>query len=129
MAAIPDVTTVLLDLDETICEHPRSTADRLEDAFEASSVDPFFDVADFRRWLPKVVAKSELELREKCFAGIADDYDCDPADALAVARAYADPDPAAVEFLPGAEAALDALCEDHVLALVTNGGRETQREK
>ena len=129
MAAVPDVTTVLLDLDETICEHPRSTADRLEDAFEASGVDRFFDVVDFRRWLPKVVAESELELREKCFAGIADDYDREPADALAVARAYEDPDPTAVEFLPGAEAALDALAEDHVLALVTNGGRETQREK
>ena len=129
MAARPDVTTVFLDLDDTICEHPRSTADRLADAFQRASVEPFFDVSDFQRWLPKVTAETELELRERCFTGIADDYDRDATHALAVARAYEDPDPTGVEFLPGAEAALEALNVGHDLALVTNGGRETQEAK
>ncbi|WP_435179626.1 HAD family hydrolase [Halorussus sp. AFM4] len=46
-----------------------------------------------------------------------------------MARAYEDPDPTAVEFLPGAEAALDALGAGHDLALVTNGDRATQTAK
>jgi putative hydrolase of the HAD superfamily len=124
-----DTSTVFLDLDETICEHPRSTADRLADAFDAAGVEPFFGVPDFRRWLARVTADSEVELREKCFAGIADEQGRDSADALAVARAYEDPDPTSVEFLPGAESALDALGANHDLALVTNGDRETQRAK
>lgn len=124
-----DTSTVFLDLDETICEHSRSTADRLADAFDAAGVEPFFGVPDFRRWLARVAADSTVELREECFTGIADEQGRDPADALAVARAYEDPDPTAVEFLPGAESALETLAADHDLALVTNGDRETQRAK
>ncbi|WP_135826650.1 HAD family hydrolase [Halorussus ruber] len=124
-----DHSTVFLDLDDTICEHPRSTEDRLADAFETAGVEPFFEVSDFRRWLAKVTADSTVELREECFAGIADEQDRDPADALAVARAYEDPDPTAVEFLPGAESALEELGARHDLALVTNGDRETQSAK
>jgi HAD superfamily hydrolase (TIGR01509 family) len=122
-------STVFLDLDETICEHPRSTADRLADAFESAGVDPFFAVSDFRRWLAQVTADSTVELREKCFTGIANEQGRDPADAQAVAQAYEDPDPTEVEFLPGAEAALEGLGERHDLALVTNGDRETQSAK
>ncbi|NHN58125.1 MULTISPECIES: HAD family hydrolase [Halorussus] len=124
-----DVAAVFLDLDDTICTHPGSTADRLADAFEAAGVDPFFDVADFRRWLPEVTADSAVELRERCFTGIADERGRSCDDALAVARAYEDPDPTDVEFLPGAESALDALGASHDLALVTNGDRETQTAK
>ncbi|WP_115862614.1 HAD family hydrolase [Halorussus litoreus] len=124
-----DISTVFLDLDDTICRHPRSTADRLADAFNAAGVNPFFDVTDFRRWLAQVSADTRLELREKCFARIADEQGRDPADALAVARTYEDPDPTSVEFLPGAESALDRLGATHDLALVTNGGRETQTAK
>jgi len=123
------VSSVLLDLDDTICEYPRSTGARFADAFERAGVDPFFDVSDFRRWLPTVTAETALELRETCFGAIADELGRDRADALAVARAYEDPDPEAVAFRPGAEAALDALAADHDLALVTNGGRETQTAK
>jgi len=121
--------TVFLDLDDTICEHPRSTGARLADAFERAGVEPFFDIADFGRWLARVTAETALELREQCFGGIADERGRDRADALAVARAYEDPDPGAVSFLPGAEAALDALAASHDLALVTNGDRETQTAK
>ncbi|MFC7080893.1 HAD family hydrolase [Halorussus caseinilyticus] len=124
-----DPSAVFLDLDDTICAHPRSTADRLADAFDRAGVEPFFGAADFRRWLPKVSADSTVELRERCFTGIADEQGLESADALAVARAYEDPDPTAVEFLPGAESALDALGARYDLALVTNGDRETQTAK
>ncbi|WP_137283404.1 HAD family hydrolase [Halorussus salinisoli] len=122
-------STVFLDLDDTICEHPRSTADRLADAFDSAGVEPFFDVGDFRRWLANVSADTTLELRERCFTGIADEQNRDPDDALAVARAYEDPDPTTVEFLPGAESALETLGARYDLALVTNGDRETQTAK
>lgn len=124
-----DISTVFLDLDDTICRHPRSTADRLADAFESAGVTPFFDVNDYRRVLAEVTADTHLELREKCFGAIADEVGRDLADALAVARAYEDPDPTDVSFLPGAESALDSLAADHNLALVTNGGRATQTAK
>lgn len=124
-----DVSTVLLDLDDTICEHPSSTADRLATAFDAAGVEPFFDVADFRRWLPKVSADTRVELREECFTGIAEEKEFESTKALAVARAYEDPDPTAVEFLPGAEEALELLGATHDLALVTNGDRKTQTAK
>jgi putative hydrolase of the HAD superfamily len=123
------VSTVFLDLDDTICTHPRSVADRLADAFVSAGVEPFFDVADFRRWLPEVTADDPLELRTKCFTAIADELGRDLAGARAVARAYEDPDPEAVEFLPGARSALETLGASHDLALVTNGGRETQTAK
>ena len=131
VSRIPDAdpAAVFLDLDETICEHPRSTADRLADAFESAGVEPFFEVSDFRRWLARVTADSSVELREKCFTGIADEQGRNPDDARAVAHAYEDPDPTAVEFLPGAESALAVLGEGHDLALVTNGDRETQTAK
>ncbi|MFC4449546.1 HAD family hydrolase [Halorussus aquaticus] len=124
-----DISTVFLDLDETICEHPRSTGERLADAFDRAGVEPFFDTADFRRWLATVTADSAVELRERCFTSIADEQGRATADALAVARAYEDPNPTGVEFLPGAASALDALAADHELALVTNGDRETQTAK
>lgn len=124
-----DRSTVLLDLDDTICTHPRSTADRLEDAFDSAGVEPFFGVSDFRRWLAKVSADTTVELREECFTGIANEQGRTPAEALAVARAYEDPDPTEVEFLPGAESALAELGAGHDLALVTNGDRETQSQK
>ena len=123
------VSTVFLDLDDTICRHPTSGADRLADAFDAAGVDPFFDGSDVRRWLPEVSADTLLGLRENCFGAIADERGRDRADALAVARAYEDPDPTDVEFLPGAASALDRLGATHDLALVTNGGRETQTAK
>ncbi|WP_134672080.1 HAD family hydrolase [Halorussus marinus] len=123
------VSTVLLDLDDTICAHPGSPEARLADAFGRAGVEPFFDVADVRPWLARVTAETELELRERCFGGIADELGRDRADALAVARAYEDPDPEAVGFLPGAEAALGALGANYDLALVTNGGREIQTAK
>ena len=124
-----DVSTVFLDLDDTICRHPTSGADRLADAFDAAGVDPFFDGSDVRRWLPEVSADTLVGLRENFFGAIADERGREQADALAVARAYEDPDPTDVEFLPGAEAALDRLGATHDLALVTNGGRETQTAK
>jgi putative hydrolase of the HAD superfamily len=123
------ISTVVLDLDDTIWRHPRSVGDRLADAFAGAGFKPFFDVTDFRRRLPEVTADSALELREKCFTAIDDEVGREPADALAVARPYEDPDPTKVQFLPSAEAALDRLAAGHDLALVTNGGRETQTAK
>ncbi|MFC7045219.1 HAD family hydrolase [Halobacteriaceae archaeon GCM10025711] len=120
---------VLFDLDDTLCQHERTTADRLADAFAAAGVDPFFTVDDFRRWAPRVEGEDPLDFREQCFAAIAEEQDRDVDPAYRVAAAYEDPDPTDVRFRPGAEAALEELADDYRLGLVTNGGEAHQREK
>lgn len=123
------IEAVLWDLDDTICRYPATTADRLADAFEAADVPPFFTAAEFERWIPRVVARNQLDLRERCFTAIAREKGVDPDRALAVAAAFEDPDPRDVRFVPGAEAALEALSSRYSLGLVTNGSRDTQRAK
>ncbi|MFC7155504.1 HAD family hydrolase [Halomarina halobia] len=122
-------TTVLFDLDNTLCEHATTFSDRLAAAFERVGVDPFFGTADVHRWLPRVSAESALDLREQVFGGIARELGRDPSVADDLAAAYVDPDPADVRPLPGAREAVDALGEEYHLGLVTNGGRAVQRAK
>ncbi|UHQ98104.1 HAD family hydrolase (plasmid) [Natrinema zhouii] len=123
------ISTVLLDLDDTICKHPQTTQDLLQDAFDAASVDPFFDATAFESLIPEIDADSTPDLRERCFKRLAEDANRDPRDALAVANAFEDPEPTAVEFLPGAEASLEQLASNYRLGLVTNGDRMYQRAK
>jgi putative hydrolase of the HAD superfamily len=123
------VTTVLFDLDDTLCEYRRAEVDRLADAFEAAGVDTFFSTDDVARWVPRVDADSPLDLRRQVFGAIVEEAGRAPAVADRLVRAYEDPDHSNVRFCDGASAALDALAHDYALGLVTNGGREPQRTK
>lgn len=123
------IEAVLWDLDDTICRYPETTADRLADAFEAADVPPFFTAGEFERWIPRVVARNQLDLRERCFTAIAREKGVDPDLARKVAAAFEDPDPRDVRFVPGADAALEVLSSRYPLGLVTNGSRDTQRIK
>lgn len=116
-----DVAAVLLDLDDTVCQHPTSLDDRLSRAFNAAGVHSFFDGADFRRHVHAVDADSALDRSERCFARIARESGHVVEAAHAVARAYENPDPTEVVLLPGAEAALDHLSSRYGVGGVTNG--------
>ncbi|WP_248909225.1 HAD family hydrolase [Halocatena marina] len=123
------ITTVLFDLDETICEHPRSGEDRLNAAFERADIEPFFDTADIRRWLPKINEDNDLEFRRALFRAIAREKQRDLHIASDLVDAYREPDPTRVQFLPGAKQVLETFASDYRLGLVTNGPRETQQLK
>lgn len=123
------ISTVLWDLDDTICWQPTTTDELLADAFEDAGVEPFFTGTDFEEWIPRVTATDQLDLREKCFSAIADEKGVDRERGLAVAHAYENPDPRDVQFVPGAEETLKSLGEDHRFGLVTNGPRERQQTK
>lgn len=124
-----DVDAVFLDLDDTLCTFPRSTADLLAEAFERTGVGPFFTAREFHDRIPEVTADSALDLREQCFRLLADERDRSHALAERVAANYPERNPADVHLLPGAAAALDALSERYPLGLVSNGAPGTQRAK
>ncbi|NHN41478.1 HAD family hydrolase [Halorubellus sp. JP-L1] len=129
------VDAVLFDLDDTLCEYRRTSADLLRASFEAVGVEPFFDVQEYYDAYERVVNDDDehdgmRELREICFANLADEYGrsrdlaYEMADHFAEARDHTNVDP-----LPGAQAAVEALAEDHALGVVTNGAPEMQRRK
>ncbi|WP_247730548.1 HAD family hydrolase [Halovivax limisalsi] len=125
------VTTVLFDLDATLCHQPTPSSDRLAAAFERAGVEPFFEAADYHRLVDELGGTgSDIRRRETCFRQLAREAGREEAVGLRVADAYqAVTDYAAVEFLPGATDVLDHLSERYRLGLVTNGGPDTQSVK
>ncbi|WP_380678062.1 HAD family hydrolase [Salinigranum sp. GCM10025319] len=126
------VDTVLFDLDDTLVTYNRTTADLLDEAFDAVGVDPFFSAeayfARYEEFLP--ITDSIEELREACFAAIAGDGGRDPAVGRDVARAFnARRDHGDVRLLPGAREVVDAFHDEYRLGIVTNGPPEVQRPK
>jgi putative hydrolase of the HAD superfamily len=127
-----NLSAVLFDLDDTLCEYRRSSAEILRIAFDHEGVHPFFDENDYRSRYPEFVDGSETvdELRRGCFAAIAREAGVDPvvgervADRFATERDHGD-----VRLLPGARAAIDRLGQEYRLGLVTNGAPEMQRTK
>lgn len=129
------VDAVLFDLDDTLCEYRRTSGELLRESFEAVGVEPFFDVTAYYDAYETVVNDDDehdgmRELRELCFAALADEHGypedvaCAMADHFAESRDHTNVDP-----LPGAAAAVDALAADHALGVVTNGAPEMQRAK
>jgi putative hydrolase of the HAD superfamily len=126
------VDAVLFDLDDTICVYERSADEVLSVAFDEAGVDPFFSGEEYiARFEEFVDADETIEpIREACFAAFAEESGLDSAVGRDVARAYAvERDQRAVEFLPGAERALETLSEQYPLGLVTNGDPELQGPK
>jgi putative hydrolase of the HAD superfamily len=126
------VAAVLFDLDDTLCRYRRDPGTVLSSAFERAGVEPLFPVeAYYERFGEFADGAADMdELRERCFAALAAERGYDPETGRAVAEAYsAERDPAAVDPLPGARAAVERLGERYRLGLVTNGLREAQRTK
>lgn len=127
-----DVDAVLFDLDDTLCVYQRSPDEVLSAAFETLDVAPFFDGADYvARFDEFLHAGDDIHaIREACFASFAEDEGHDPTVGHDLAAAYAaERDQAAVEFIPGAERALDALADTYRLGMVTNGDPGMQSQK
>jgi HAD superfamily hydrolase (TIGR01549 family) len=127
-----DLDALLFDIDGTICEYDRGIADLLEIAFEEAGVETFFSPADYKTRFATFTDESAsmTDLRERCFADIAREYDVDPAIGREVARAYATArDHSNVHFVDGAAEVLEQAREDYRLAAVTNGAPEMQSTK
>lgn len=128
----PSVEAVLFDVDDTICEYERTSADILPVAFEQVGVDPFVTAEEYIDRYREFADESDdmADLRERCFATIASEKGRDPEVGRAVARAYAaERDHANVSLCPGAREALDTLHREYPLAAVTNGSPEMQSVK
>lgn len=126
------VEAVLFDVDGTICEYRRSGADLLALAFETVGVEPFFAIEDYYDRFGDAAHHHDTidDIRSHCFAELADAAGRDPAVGRRVASAYADErDHANVDFLPGAEAAIEALGAEYPIGVVTNGGPWMQSSK
>lgn len=126
------VDAVLFDLDDTICAYEQSADDVLSVAFDEVGVEPFFTGEEYIARFDEFLDAGETiePIREACFAAFAEEAGREPAVGRAVADAYAaERDQTAVEFLPGAERALDALADRYPLGLVTNGDPDLQTPK
>ena len=126
------IDAVCFDLDETLCTYTQPVSAVLDAAFEETGVDALFPVeAYFERFEDYLQASEDVaDLRHRCFGDLAVEAGHERDVGEAVANAYAEiRDPGAVELLPGAEAALDALSEEYRIGLVTNGGPDLQRSK
>lgn len=122
---------MLFDLDDTLCRYRRSGSELLEAAFERTGLDPFVTREEYHARYPEFVDESGsiADLRERCFAAIAESKGRDPADGRRVARAYAaERDHGDVEPLAGVETTLEAVSE-LPLGVVTNGPPEMQSPK
>ncbi|MFB6183116.1 MAG: HAD family hydrolase [Haloarculaceae archaeon] len=128
----PSVEAVLFDIDDTLCEYRRSGSELLAVAFERVGVDPFFTQREYHERYNTFAdhAESVRDLRSNCFASIASEKGYDPETGRALAAVFAaERDHADVDFLPGAEAALDAAVDRYRVGVVTNGDPWMQSQK
>jgi len=126
------VTTVLFDLDETLCDYTRSSADLLELAFEAAAVDPCFAVDDYHEIAEryKDEAESKAERRARSFADLAERAGRERAVGRVVAAEYADlRDHGNVYAYDGLDVTLAALGDEYRVGIVTNGEPAMQDPK
>ena len=122
---------VLFDVDDTLCRYRRTGDELLAAAFERTGIDPFIALEEYHDRYPEFVDDSDsvTDLREQCFAAIAEGKGRDPSVGRSIAEVYADErDHGNVEPLAGVESALSAL-DDLPLGVVTNGAPAMQSAK
>ncbi|WP_330632263.1 HAD family hydrolase [Halocatena halophila] len=127
-----EITTVLFDLDDTLCEYRQSVGDVLEIAHEEIGIEPLFEPAEYVARYDEFAEKTDSseQLRRECFSTLAAEHDRDPDLGRAVARAYSrERDQTDVRPFPGAIETLETLSESHSLGLITNGVPDAQRPK
>lgn len=122
---------VLFDLDRTLCVGTQDEDDLLAEAFDRAGVDQYCTIPDLVAVSDELpTAESDVEYYELGLRAVAETRRADPADAPAVARAYADlVDHSAVDFRPGARTALEVAVENYAVGLITNGGEAKQTTK
>jgi len=123
--------TVLFDLDSTLCRSTQDDQRIHAQAFARAGVEPFCTPEDVRTVASTITdADTDHEFFRQVFERAAARAGAGPIDAEALARAtIALRDPTAVEWRPGAQAALDRARKHANVGLVTNGTRTTQRAK
>lgn len=125
-------TTVLFDLDGTLCTYDRPGAAVLETAFERVGVDPLFEMADFYdRYVDHLRASEDgPDLYERCFTDLARERGADADLGRALARAYLEErGPEDVRPVRGAAETVAHLGTEYRLGLITNGHPAIQRRK
>ncbi|WP_222920389.1 HAD family hydrolase [Natrinema sp. SYSU A 869] len=124
---------ICFDLDATLCESTQDATELLESSFEHAGCEQFCTPAELRAAVPDLpTAKTDREFYEHLFTEVAQRAGVDADIAPTLAGEYlAVQDPTAVEFRPGAKAAIEhARDQSRVgLGLITNGGRKTQTQK
>lgn len=132
MGAESDTTTLLFDVDGTLCEYERGIADLLSISFERTGIEPFFTAREYEeRFSTFVDEYDDVDvIREESFASLAKERGRDPERGRTVARAYAaERDHARVRWRDGAREALNTFEGQYRLGAVTNGGPDMQRPK
>ncbi|MDS0277440.1 HAD family hydrolase [Halomicroarcula sp. S1AR25-4] len=125
------ITTVLFDLDETLCDQRRHGRAVLSEAFSWCGLDPFFTWDEYVAAVHTVGGtESDVRRREQCFERLAEADGRDRAVGRRLAYVYEGlRDYSDVAYINGAEDALDSLADEYRLGLVTNGGPDTQSPK
>ncbi len=122
---------ICFDLDQTLCESTQDAAALLERTFDRAGVDQFCTPRELRAVVPSLpTADSDREFYTQLFAEVARQADVPPSISATLTDLYLElRDPTAVQFRPGAEAALDRAAATGRVGLITNGGRPTQIKK
>ncbi|MEY7851483.1 HAD family hydrolase [Natrarchaeobius sp. A-rgal3] len=122
---------IYFDLDNTLCEPTQDASTLLERTFRRAGLEQFCTPSDLREAVPALpTAETDREFYEHLFAEVADRANVDPAVSSRLTDWYLEVrDPTAVDFRPGAVAALEYARERGHVGLITNGGRSTQTKK
>ena len=126
-----DVDAVLFDLDGTLCRHAGDAGDAYRRAFDRVGVEPFGEPAALWAALDGPPDPDDRAgYLGAGFVRVAAQHGRTDVDAIALAEALmAGADEIGVEFLPGAEAALDAARARGPAAVITNGPEDRQARK
>lgn len=134
MANAEDIQLVILDLDKTICKYSQSKEEVLMSAFEEHNLEPFFTIDEFEAAMETYEDADEVTTKSDCRRisceslavehGYEKSVGTELGETYSHRRRHGD-----VEFLPGAEEALEYLTNRYKLGLITNAEREVQRPK
>jgi putative hydrolase of the HAD superfamily len=128
---VTGLDAVVFDLDDTLCRHTGDMAAVYRAAFDRVGAEPFGEPPELWAALDGPLdPDDEVGYLGAGFARLAAQYDRPDADPVALAEALvAEIDTTAVDWLPGAEAALGAARSIGPVGVLTNGPADRQRAK